>query len=180
MNLKNRVCQLGVTNNRLEFHGEDAVPAIDIPITGFAIVAGELNEITGDLHAHRALFDSSKSPVEPIFNCFKPLHLEHKFEDCTARFLLGLGREELVLANAKVASVKLDPALGGMTSMDFKIQFVPDDLAVIPKLLAFAGHEIELSIDLGKKAEKAKGNQQNLPLDEGKAEVDEDDEREAA
>jgi hypothetical protein len=176
MHLKSRICLLGSSiNTRTEKHGDDDVPAIDIPITGFALVGAELAEITGDVHAHRALFDKSKNPVEPIFNCFRPLALVHKFEGCTARFILGLGREELVLADCKVARVKLEPNLGGLTSADFLIQSTPDDLAAMARLMAFMGHDIELEVELGNKAEKAKANQQNLALDD-----ESDDQQEAA
>jgi len=174
MHLKTRICHLGSSiNTRTEKHGDEDVAAIDIPITDFALGATELNSITGEPHAHRALFDKSKSPVEPIFRGFKAFALKDKFEDCTAELLLGLGREPLRLTGCKVARVKLEPLTGGMTGMDFLIQLTPD-LAIMPTLMAHMGHEIELSIDVGKRVEKTDSRQQKLGLKEGEGEEDDE------
>lgn len=177
MHLKARICQLGVIHNRTEKHGDEDVPAIDVPISGFAIGAEELNGLLQDPHAHRALFDTSKLPHEPVFNCFKPLALKEKFHDADVTLHLGLGLHSVTLTGCKLAKVKLEPALGGLVSLDFTAQRLAN-LEDVPKLLAFQGHEIECDVVVDPSA-KPKDVQGQLPLTEGEAEVD-DEQDEAA
>lgn len=168
MHLSARTCQLGVIHNRTEKHGEEDVPAIDVPIVGFAINAEELNGLLVHPFAHRALFDTSKTPAEPVFNCFKPLALAEKFHGATVTLYLGMGRDPIVLNDAKLAKVKLDPATGGMVSADLTAQCVAN-LDDVPKLLAFQGHEIECAIDVDPTAKPVEAQKQ-LPIDDPDAE----------
>lgn len=164
MHLKTRICHLGVIHNRTEKHGDEDVPAIDVPIEGFALVAEEFNGLLSDPHAHRALFDTSKIPHEPVFQCFKPLALKEKFYDATVTLHLGLARDAVILRQCKLAKVKFNPATGGMVAMAFTSQ-LRANLDDVPKLLAFQGHEIECDVDVDPSA-KPKDVQANLPLGE--------------
>lgn len=184
MHLKARICQLGVIHNRCEKHGEEEVPAIDVPITGFALTAEEFNGLLVNPFAHRALFDTSKNPAEPVLTGIKPLGLKEKFHEAHVTLHLGLDRDSVKIGPAKIAKVKFDPATGGLVSCDFTVQAVAN-LDDVPKLLAFQGHEIECDVDVDPSAKPVK-SQQDLPLDDDPlvfdpdAEPGEDDERDAA
>lgn len=174
MHLSARTCQLGVIHNRTEKHGEEDVPAIDVPIVGFALNAEEFNGLLVHPFAHRALFDTSKTPAEPVFNCFRPLALAEKWHEATVTLYLGMGRDPVRLDNAKISKIRLDPKTGGMVSMDCSAQRVAN-LEDVPKLLAFQGHEIEVAIDVDPTAKPVK-TQKQLPLGEGGPASDADDE----
>lgn len=184
MHLESRGCLLGRNiNTRTETHGDEDVPAIDIPIKKFALTEAELNEIAGDQYAYRALYDTSKSPVEPIFKRFKPLAMMDKFEGSSATILVGLRRKQLTFENCKIASIRLEPLTGGITSMSFTIQVNPD-VDVMPHLMKAMNHGVEISLELGDRVEKGADKQGSLDLG-GAEEPDgdesrDDDEREAA
>ena len=171
MHLKARICQLGVIHNRTEKHGEEDVPAIDVPISGFALTAEEFDGLLVNPIAHRALFDTAKNPAEPVITGIKPLALTEKFHDATVTLHLGLGNTQVVLRAAKLAKVKLAPKTGGLVALDFAAQLLAN-LADVPNLLLHQGHDIECDIDVDPSAEP-KEAQAELPLDE---EADEQDE----
>lgn len=56
-----RPCQLGTSiNTRTEMHGDESVPACDIPLVGITLDAEELGALLGDPTAHRALYRTER------------------------------------------------------------------------------------------------------------------------
>lgn len=147
-----RGAQMGRINNRLQKHGEEDVTAFDIPLDSIALDANELNAVLADPGAHHRMFHKPADGgiTQPSFDGLKPFELKDKFEDVGADLFLGMGEDVVTVSGASLSSVSLEPQPGGLTFLCGKLQFVPD-LATVPLLLQFQGHEISVELRDAKK-----------------------------
>lgn len=163
-----RACQLGASiNTRTEKHGDEDVPACDIPLAGIMLDESELNALMGDPYAHRALFTDRKGHAEPSLPQIEALTLRDKLEGATVTIVLsttGKGTE-LVLGNAKLKGLTLQPQSGGATSLSLKVQVSGDEVAhTVGELVAHLNGHITCEIS-GATAEQTKtSQQQDLPI----------------
>lgn len=171
---KKRPCQLaGNLNGRIEFQGEDEVPAADISISGFMLAKDELNELFGDPHTHDAWFNKSGPLTEPtdwVKRLSGAFPFFDKFENCAIGFLLGTADELLTLNQVRIAKIRLTPSTGGWTEMAFQVQISTEDEEAVGKLWLFMGREIDAELTLGnvkgEDAPKVKAKDQpELPMD---------------
>lgn len=179
LNLKKRPCKIGLgINTRTEKHGDDDVPACDIPLEGVMLEAKELDALLGD-GAHKALFASAgKGSVdEPRLRQLKPLKLKDKFEECAATIFVGMDDAgEVEIENAKLANITLEPQVGGLTAMSLKVQCTPPSDS-LGRLFAFLNHDVDAKLSFGKKAEGKSDKQPELPIgDEATEDETADDE----
>jgi hypothetical protein len=164
LTLDKRPCRIGSSiNTRSELHGEETVPAMDIPLEGIMLQPNELNALLNEPFAHSALFDEKGTHKEPIFRQFKPFVMKDKFEDATVSIELGLKQELITLQNVKLAKLTLTPMVGGLTELSLQVQCTPDLDLGISTLLAFLNKDADVEITVGKKAADAK-DQPQLPL----------------
>lgn len=163
LTLKSRPCKIGPSiNTRTEKHGEEDVPACDIPLQGVMLDAGELNTLLGNDKAHEALFRIGEHDTpEPVFSNLKPLALKDRFEDCWVTIKLYEDIE--IKLDARLANIKLEPQFGGLTGMNVHVQCTPpvDDMA---QLIAFLNAEVEARIVFGRVQVKEADKQAELPM----------------
>lgn len=155
LNLKARPCKLGTAiNTRRELHGEEPVPAMDIPLLGIMISARELNALVDDPMFSDLVFDqrqNSDSPPEPQWSRkFKPLAMLGKFKDCTVTLSIGLKPETVTIVAAKIAKIRLMPLVGGQTELSLTVQ-ATTEAKVGAKLLDFIDQEASVEIDIGER-----------------------------
>ncbi len=172
LTLSMRIARIGSSvNTRTEKHGDDDVPACDIPIEGLLLEAGELDALLGE-GAAKALFTKAATP-EPRFSMLKALALADKFEE--ACVILELADMSTVELACRIKGVKLEPQTGGLTLCDLQVQATPtaEDMADV---FANLNGEIRAEIRFGKKAVKGR-KQPELPMGEHKQSEDPDPDR---
>lgn len=163
LTISKRPCQLGITiNTRRELHGDEAVPACDIPIAGITLDANELNSFLGEPTAHRALFNRKGSHDEPLFPQLEPFQLKDKIEG--AHVELTLNGETYAFSPCKLKGVTLQPMSGGVTLLSFKVQSSVDDMGdVVSNLVGHLDRTIEIAVS-GGEAKPQDTKQQDLPI----------------
>jgi hypothetical protein len=181
-------------NTRSEIHGDENVPALDIPLSAIMLSATELNALLQEPYAHEALFNERTNPralVEPLFKQLHPLKLKDKFEESSVTLIVGLNRKAVTLNDVKLAKLTLQPLVGGLTALKLTVQCTPTLDDSITTLLAFMNHDADVEITIGERVAPAQ-KQSELPLamgespagpgvpgdddgDEDEEEVDEDD-----
>jgi len=170
LTIDNRPCKIGNSINlRTERHGDEDVPACDIPLAGIMLQPDELNALLDDSRAHKALFTQAKNgkPAEPAFQKFKAFAMKDKFEGAAVVLIVGLTETEIELGEVNLARIMLEPQVGGMTEVSLQVQAKPDsdDLA---HLVQFMNHDANVTIQFGKLVESKKSKQQQLGLSVGK------------
>jgi len=171
LTLTERPCHIGNSiNTRTEKHGDEDVPAADVPLTGLMLKAAELDKLLGD-GAHERLFVKGTSgALEPALADIGELKFAHKFADC--QVTLEIEGETTTFADVKVSKISLQPQVGGLTHMSCAVQTRLDVLDAAASLVMHMGKAIRAQIALGAKASKA-DKQQNLALNEGEDGEDE-------
>ncbi len=166
----------GSINTRSEKHGDDDVPACDIPISGVLLSRLELNMLANDLGLYDALFRKGEGGVdEPVLRRFKPLVFDEKFEGCTVTVIAGLTATQFMLDDVRIAKIKLEPQAGGLTALSMQVQVLAEGVDVTA-LLSWMNHEIDVEVQFGR-IEEGKKKQGELPLN---TVGDNDDDREHA
>lgn len=159
-----RPCKIGSSvNTRSEKHGDEDVPACDIPLDGIMLEAEELNTLLADPGAHRALFSKPRNgaPQEPMFKQLKPFVLVDKFTGSVELTLAG--QVVLELEDVTLARVRIEPQVGGLTMLSLQVQCAPpvEDMAHV---IGFLNSTADVSITFGKRVEKAARKQKDLEL----------------
>jgi hypothetical protein len=166
LTLDKRPCRIGGSlNSRTEKHGDEDVPALDVPLEGLMLTKEELNALTGDPYMHDALFShrSQGKLDEPILRMFRPLVLREKFEQGQVLLTVGLGADiEIELKDVKLARVTLEPQVGGLTACSVQVQCTPS-AETVAQLWPYMGHDVDCELTFGKKATKSE-KQRELPL----------------
>lgn len=165
LSLNKRPARIGPSiNTPTEKHGEEDVPACDIPIEGIMLEREELNALLDDPYAHDALFNhrSQGKVDEPIFRKFKALQFREKFEEGAVTFFVGMGAEKIELKSVKLARVTLDPQVGGLTELSLSVQCNPS-ADTVAQLFTYMNHDVEVEIAFGKKVAKG-AKQVEMPI----------------
>lgn len=162
--LSKRPCTLGTLNSRVENHGEEEVPAIDITVDGLMLDLEELGELLGGMDDAKALFRRGKL-AEPILPQLQPYHLAHRFEKSVATLYVGPDNEAVKFVNCKLRRITLDPKTGGLTVMSVQVQATPE-ASQVATLFVHMNRAAHCSLRFGKLEEKRKA-QPELPLGPG-------------
>jgi len=168
LNLSPRACQLGSSvNTRTERHGDEDVPACDIPLAGIMLDETELNALCREPYLSRALFNDKSGHKEPMLSMFEALPFRDKLEGATVTLVLsttGAGTE-LVLGNAKLKGLTLEPLSGGATSLSLKVQVSGDTVPkVVGELVAHLNGHITVEIADATAVEQKASGQRDLPI----------------
>jgi hypothetical protein len=163
-------CKLAHLNNRVEKHGDDGVPAVDLKFTGIILTKDMLNEFTGDKHCHNLMFEQRKGgAIEPTQQYLGRVRtFEADFVDCTASIVFGANPDEHELEDVKIKNITLEPLVGGNTSMNCTVQHELEDTDICAQFAEYQTREVHLALVFGKKAVEDK-RQGKLPLDESKS-----------
>lgn len=145
--------------SRGEMHGEETVTALDVPLTDIMLDEAELGEILRQPRASSALFDDSNGTREPFLQNIKPIALNDKIEGATVTITHGVGNESIRLVDVKLAKIKLEPCVGGMTAMSCTVQSTPDLNADVARLLGRMNSTVDVEIDC-----QDYGKQADLPM----------------
>lgn len=172
LTLADRPAKIGSSiNTRTEKHGDDDVPACDIPLTGIMLEASELDVLLGK-GAHKAFFRDGKGLVEPRFELLKAFAVREKF---LGDVKLDQPQIDLVLDddNVTLTGIRLEPQVGGLTMLSCQVQCTPavDEIA---QLIDSLNGEIRVALTFGgRKKPKAK-KQTELPMGSHTQEPSED------
>lgn len=164
--LSKRPATVTKLNPRVEWHGEDSVPACDISLSGIALTSeGEINSLLGGSYAFRSLFTNNKGAWEPALPMFSEFALESTFDEATVLLTLdafGQGYE-LAIAKAKVARIHLALAHGGVAAVSLQVKASGIEPADFGRLVARLEGGVHVEIREGKVAVKS-DRQIDLPL----------------
>jgi hypothetical protein len=166
LELDKRPCKIGTSiNTRRELHGEDPVPAMDIPLANILLTKAELNELLDDRHAWDMLYlDHKGKPAEPMFGkVFKPFALLAKYSGDVAIYV-GLKPEMIELADVKLTKLKLEPQTGGLTALSLTVQATPD-MHAAARLFEHLDCPVDVLIEFADPDEDSDEEQPELNLD---------------
>lgn len=165
LTLSKRACKMaGKLNPRTEFHGEDRVGACDFTLSEMMLDASEINELFGDEGMHARLFKlNGELPESALAYIDTPLAFNRKFHKGKVTLRIGPDQEKLVLGNAKIGKITLDPQTGGLTLTTLQVQCNPDS-AELAKLYEHMTEDMSVSVSFGREEVKAKKDQPELPL----------------
>jgi hypothetical protein len=163
-----RPCKIGSSiNTRTEKHGDEDVPACDVPVAGITLDKGELNALLGEQYAHQLLFSIREGHTSPVFGMLEPFRLKGKIEDVQVSIKLGLldGADEIELTSAKLKGLTLEPQAGGLTLLGCKVQVSGDHVpSIAGTLLNFLNRVVTIELHGGDATTSKAEKQQDLPI----------------
>jgi hypothetical protein len=170
LKLRSKTCAIGRINPRLQWNGDEPIPAMDIPIS-FLITAKEAAAITNEPHTADAWFETEDGKLsEPLFKHMAPFKLKAKFENSLCSLTVGLNNQEFDLGNVTLNKISFDPQSRGETAIELKIQCLITSKNV--ELLLWMGKDASAKLQFGEMTTDE--DQQELDLD---ATDEADDER---
>lgn len=164
--LTQRSCMLGPSINiRTEKHGEEDVPACDIPVGGIMLDIKELCALMNN-PAAVALFLKIEGRNEPAIPQIQNIVLKGKRIGAKVTITVQTTGPDKVLAlsDCKLKGLTLAPMSGGLTAMYLKIQTAGDHVPGVVGLLTahLNGHIV---VELGDSTLEEKSSKQSeLPL----------------
>jgi hypothetical protein len=146
---------------RAEFHGDEAVAATDVPISGVMLTQQELCDVLQEPLAARALFvrRAGSTLDDPLIRGIQALKLVDKIDTAKVMVFVGVEQSPVDLGNCKIKGITLEPKTGGLTEMSFKIQANPTLDKRIGVLLEHMDAGVMVEIGYEHNAE-----QQQLPM----------------
>jgi hypothetical protein len=87
-----------------------------------------------------------------------------RFEGASVTLQLADDDDGLELDDVKLANLKLDPQVGGLTSLSMQVQATPSSKAMAD-VIAFVNTQAHAAVSFGKRSEKDK-RQKELPMGE--------------
>lgn len=167
MHLNRRPAMIGASiNSRTQRHGDEPVPAFDIPLRAIMLTQEELNALMGDKLAWVAFFNERKDGLpEPLFRKIKHYAIDDKYENCSCAIAAGLKEQLFELdENVKISKMRLIPAVGGLTELRLTLQAQIDSTNV--GLFEWLSKDCYVELTFGD-LEKADVKQPELNLDAG-------------
>ena len=176
MKLKKRVAKIGPSiNTRTEKHGEENVPAIDIPLSSIMLSGKELGRLLRQETAAEDWFEKNSDGLkEPKYKNVKMLSLDGKFEESALTLFVGLNETEITFTGIKYTKLKLLPQTGGLTELRLTAQCTPELDKSITTLLGFLNHDCSAELNLGK-LEIGNDRQKDLALNDDDEDEDEEE-----
>lgn len=148
LTLDKRPARIGLSiNTRTEKHGEESVPAMDIPLTGILLTKDEVNALLDDKHAWDSLYVERKGkPSEPMFaKTLKPFAHVGKWKGSAITLYVGM-KPEMYELEGKLSRAKLTPQTGGLTALSITVQVTAED--AVP-LIHFLDSAIDVELEFG-------------------------------
>ena len=165
MILNKRPAKIGNSvNARSERHGDELVPAMDVPLQSVMLPKNELNSLMRDKTFWDRVFNERKDGFpEPANTNIKAWSLTDKYEHTTATILVGLHEREFVIEDCKASKLTLSPCVGGLTELCVTLQILIDDKNTA--LFEFMGKDCQVEMKLGDRIKDKDLKQPELPLD---------------
>jgi hypothetical protein len=154
--------------SRTEKHGDDNVPAFDVPLEAIMLTQSELNELMNEPLTSVAWFNDRKDGLaEPLFKNVKHFSITDKYEASSVTIGVGLKEQLFTLEDVKLVKLKLSPCVGGLTELKLTVQAKIDDTNT--SLFEYLSKDCSVEIEFGaiSDEEKAKSRQPELNLDAG-------------
>lgn len=171
LNLTKRPAKIGKSvNTRTEMHGEEEVPAQDIPLFDILLSAEELIAITDEPTAAQGLFKMEEDQYIPRFLAVDWIPLNHKFVGATVKMSGGV--PATTYKNGKIKNIWFKAVGGGMTAIKCTLQVNPDNGQ--PSSQSLINAKVSVTIKAQLEQEGTDEDQPDLPLDH-QASVGEDD-----
>lgn len=170
MNITARACQLGASiNTRTERHGDEDVPACDIPLAGLMLNEDEVIALVGNEECAHAFFREGAEGDVPALPELHPFYLAAKLEGAKVTIaIVPAGKTEAVeleLPGCKLKGIALTPLAGGFTETACRVQYAGDDVPeVVGKLLRFLNAHVSVEITDAEAEDAADSGQQDLPI----------------
>lgn len=167
LKFKRREVTITNINLRTEMHGETPTPAVAISVR-FLIDRAEFNGVMRRDKADADFFtrELGSDLYEPKYGgIVSGIPVQGKFEKSRAKFYVGVNLADILLENATVKTLELDPQTGGMSVMTCKISVLQDQGR--KQLQDFMGTPQKFDLSIGKLVEKPAGKQGELPMGEG-------------
>lgn len=154
-------CTLGKINMRPENHGEEKIPACDIPLT-LLITRDQLNSLCGGAFASELLFNTKPGTdfPEPACPQWNAISFKVKFVKCKLTLWLGLADLKLG-TSGKFSGVSIEPQAGGMSILNLKMQC--EWQSGMEAMFDWMSKEVSCSLTFGEVEEIAK-EQMQLPM----------------
>jgi hypothetical protein len=129
MHLNRRPAKIGSNiSSRTERHGDDDVPAFDVPLEAIMLTQAELNALMQEPLTSIAWFNDRKDGLaEPLFKNIKHFSLTDKYEGCSVAIAVGLKERLFELEDCKLVKLKLAPCVGGLTELKITVQAKIDE-----------------------------------------------------
>lgn len=166
MILNRRPGRIGASiNSRTQKHGDENVPAFDIPLTAIMLTQEELNTLMNEPLTSVAWFNDRKDGLaEPLFKNIKHFSLTDTYEASSVTIGVGLKEQLFTLEDCKLVKLKLSPCVGGLTELKLTVQAKIDETNT--PLFEFLSKDCNVEIALGTITadEKAKAKQPELNL----------------
>lgn len=153
LQLTRRTVQIGKLNLRPELHGDESVPAIDIPLSCLMINGSTFDRVLMEEGAHAMFFIAvqvaeGETQFKAVFaGLLEPLKLAHKIEGVNAH--LYMGSHVVSFSKAKLKDVTLDMMPeGGLTRMSATLQAQLELDGTVDALQEVVGKQIEIAIEV--------------------------------
>lgn len=159
LNLPKRVAKIGGSiATKTQFHGEEEVPAVSVPLSGLILDEGDVNRMFGQADAHSRMFRQENDMLMPALRGAE-IALHDKFKG--AKVTIKAGALGLKLAPANVSRIRLEPLPGGVVALSCTVSGAPEGTVDVLGLL---NADCTASILGGEIAARDNENQDELPL----------------
>jgi hypothetical protein len=161
LSLTKRPAKIGKNvNTRTEMHGEEEIPAQDIPLSGIVLNNLELADVCDEETAGTGFFKMDGDQYVPRIAASDPTTLSHKFTGASVK-ISGGGLPATTYHNAKIKGIVLEAQTGGMVLMSCTLQVNPEDGDPSGQQLI----NKKISITIKAELETVKDDEPELPLD---------------
>lgn len=163
LELDSRPCRIANVNPRVEKHGDEDVPAVDIKLVGVMLSKAELIRLTGDSQAWNLMFQQEKagSVIEPTLQWADGWrYIDAKYIECASTLRFGMQKTEHEFDDHKVKGVAVRGVVGGLAECMLTIQHAFEgDTRVMAQLTEYQGKEAHVTLTFGKvdEGEKRQG-----------------------
>jgi hypothetical protein len=173
LELTSRPCKIDNVNLRVEKHGDDDMPAVDVRLSNIMLNKAEYIRLTGDAQAWNLLFEQERGGVvEPMQQYFEPArYLVAKWEECHSTIRFGMQKTEHEFENHRIKGAHVKGVVGGMVELTLTLQQSLEDTRIVAGLAEYQGKEAHVTITFGSISEVEK-RQKKLPLNDEEADAD--------
>jgi hypothetical protein len=150
LNIERRAAVIGRSlNGRVEQHGDEGVPAIDIALEDIVLSEAELNALLRDPQAADCLFQppgGTSTLAQPRFPQLAALRLREKIKGVNVTIWLQGSPVGIKLPASNLAKVELEPQEGGTTALSCQVQASEPADKSVARLFEQLGHTVSVEI----------------------------------
>ena len=148
-------------NGRVQRHGEERVPYIDIKLTTL-LTAKQTIGLTGESHITDAWFKTEGGELaDPLLKDWAPYRKNGKFKDSLCEFIVGVNAKKIGMGNCTIKGLTFQPQDRGSTLLTCTVQAPATSKSI--EILLWMDHQIEAKLQFGEM--EVDENQQDLGLE---------------